>query len=99
MVPVVSSENTDKVGLFFDIYPNPLADGSSLQIVLENNYTGTLKFEILGMDGRIFQSFALEKNSPRFEESIYFSGAVTGQVLLVKCIAGKNVFVKRVVKI
>ncbi|WP_020569331.1 outer membrane protein assembly factor BamB family protein [Neolewinella persica] len=45
----------------FRIFPNPVAAGQPLHIVLENDFRGTVKFEILSMDGRVISVFKAEK--------------------------------------
>lgn len=47
------------------IFPNPLPAGQALQILLENDFFGTVKFEILGLDGRVLHTFFEEKTGRR----------------------------------
>jgi hypothetical protein len=45
----------------FQVSPNPIAVGLPLQILLENDFFGTVKFEILSLDGRVLHTFFEEK--------------------------------------
>lgn len=47
----------------FQVFPNPIADGESLRILLKNDFFGAVKVEILSLDGRILQAFFTEKTS------------------------------------
>lgn len=47
----------------FQVFPNPLAAGQPLQILLKNDFFGTVKIEILSLDGRVLQTFFTEKTS------------------------------------
>jgi hypothetical protein len=49
----------------FQVSPNPLADDEPLQILLENDFFGTVKFEILSLDGRVLQVFKKEKTAKK----------------------------------
>jgi len=49
----------------FQVFPNPIAAGQSLQILLENDFFGTVKVEVLGLDGRVLQTFFEEKTTRR----------------------------------
>lgn len=50
-------KNTD-----FSIFPNPVPEDASPTITLENDYIGQVKVEILSLDGRMLNTFFLEKN-------------------------------------
>jgi|GEM_PF-1559589 len=52
----------------FQVSPNPIADGQPLQILLENNFLGTVIIEILSLDGRVLQVFEIEKTIPNVGE-------------------------------
>ncbi len=45
------------------VFPNPVSDNQPLQITLENDFTGTVKFEVLSLDGRVLETFYTEKAS------------------------------------
>ncbi len=51
-------QNTD-----FQVFPNPVSEGQPLQITLENDFTGTVKFEVLSLDGRVLAAFGEEKTA------------------------------------
>jgi len=50
-------------GVNFQVFPNPLPEGEALQILLENDFLGTVKVEILGLDGRVLQTVFEEKTT------------------------------------
>jgi len=52
-------------GTHFQVFPNPLSEGEALQILLENDFLGTVKVEILGLDGRVLHTFLEEKTDLR----------------------------------
>ncbi len=58
----------------FQVTPNPISDGELLQISLENDFFGTVKFEILSLDGRVLNSFFEEKTSHRMTLSHPMTG-------------------------
>jgi uncharacterized repeat protein (TIGR01451 family) len=58
-LPVSTSDAMSTEGL--SVFPNPIYEDKKLNIVLENNFLGTVKFEILSLDGRILQTFFEEK--------------------------------------
>jgi hypothetical protein len=47
----------------FQVFPNPVSDGQPLQILLENDFFGAVKFEVLSLDGRVLHTFFTEKTS------------------------------------
>ena len=49
----------------FSVSPNPMYAGESLFITLENDFIGQVKVEVLSLDGRIFNTFFLEKNEQK----------------------------------
>ena len=53
------------VGADFQVFPNPISDGEPLQILLENDFFGTVKIEVLGLDGRVLQTVLEEKTDRR----------------------------------
>ena len=52
----------------FVISPNPLGDGQPLQISLENDFFGTVKLEILGLDGRVLKTIFREKTAQNLDD-------------------------------
>ena len=46
----------------FSIFPNPFPTGAVPSITLENDFIGQVKVEISSLDGRMLNSFFLEKN-------------------------------------
>lgn len=52
----------------FQVSPNPISEGQSLQILLENDFFGTVKVEVLSLEGRVLQVFEKEKNTPNLSE-------------------------------
>ncbi len=49
----------------FEVAPNPLTEGVPLQILLENDFLGKVKFELFTLDGRVASIFEMEKTAPR----------------------------------
>jgi len=47
----------------FQVFPNPISAGQPLQILLENDFFGTVKIEILSLDGRVLQVFEKGKTT------------------------------------
>lgn len=60
-VPVSADDFFKKMG--FRVIPNPISDDQPLQIFLENDFFGEVKFEILSLDGRQFSLFEKEKTA------------------------------------
>ncbi|MBL7796539.1 MAG: VCBS repeat-containing protein [Saprospiraceae bacterium] len=52
----------------FRVFPNPLPEGEALYVLLENDFFGTVKFEILNLDGRVLQVFETEKTTANVGE-------------------------------
>jgi hypothetical protein len=49
--------------LAFQVFPNPVSDNQPLQISLENDFVGTVQFDILSLDGRVLETFFEEKTA------------------------------------
>lgn len=79
----VASQNFD-----FQVWPNPVSDGQPLQILLENDFFGTVKFEILGLDERVLQVFEKEKTASKVIVGLHLNDIPT--VFLVRASDGKN---------
>lgn len=47
----------------FQVFPNPVSADQPLQILLENDFLGTVKVEVLSLDGRVLDTFFEEKTS------------------------------------
>jgi hypothetical protein len=58
---VPTTDFSEKWG--FQVFPNPVSGGQPLQISLENDFIGTVKFEILSLDGRVLETFFEEKTA------------------------------------
>lgn len=67
----------------FRVFPNPLPEGEVLQILLENDFSGAVKFEILSLDGRVLHTF--------FEEK---TGLNVGRVLNPSNVGGSAFYVR-----
>ena len=63
--------------LVFQLFPNPLPDGKPLHIQLENGFYGTVKFELVSLDGRVLRTFFREKRAFSVVE-IFEPGLVGG---------------------
>ncbi|HOY06723.1 MAG TPA: hypothetical protein PLO67_15045 [Saprospiraceae bacterium] len=44
------------------VFPNPFSAGQALAITLENDFIGQVKVEIVNLNGRVFNTFFIEKN-------------------------------------
>ena len=67
---IVSSQNLENE-LGFQASPNPISDDQPLQILLENDFLGAVKIEILSLDGRVLQTFFKEKIAGNLVEILY----------------------------
>lgn len=61
---ILSSQNL-KNELGFQVFPNPISANQPMQILLENDFTGQVKIEILSLDGRVFRTAIREKTARR----------------------------------
>lgn len=52
----------------FQIFPNPLPLSEPLWVMLDNNFTGLLKFEVVTLEGRVLAAFFREKNAREISE-------------------------------
>jgi len=71
--------------LEFQVVPNPIAAGQPLQIFMENDFFGTVKVTILGLDGRVLETFFEEKTTRQLN---------VGRVLNPSDVAGGAFFVR-----
>lgn len=71
----------------FRVFPNPISESHRLQILLENDFFGTIKFEILSLDGRILETFFEEKTAQQLN---------VGRVLKPSNVSGGAAFFVRV---
>ena len=69
----------------FQVFPNPVSANQPLQILLKNDFFGTVKFEILSLDGRVLHTFGEEKTDLRLN---------VGRVLNPSDVAGSAFFVR-----
>jgi len=75
----------------FRVSPNPIVEGQSLQILLENDFFGTVKFEILGLDGRVLHTFWEEKTDLRLNIARVLNPSdVGGSTFFVRVSDGKR---------
>jgi hypothetical protein len=72
-------------GAGFQVFPNPLPEGEPLQILLENDFLGTVQVEILSLDGRVLYVFEKEKTTRRVN---------VGEVLNLADVGGSVFFVR-----
>ncbi|MCC6462589.1 MAG: hypothetical protein IT260_19125 [Saprospiraceae bacterium] len=63
-LPVSTSATPGAVAAFL-VTPNPVLRGQPLQILLENEFVGQTKIEVLGLDGRVLRSVFREKTARR----------------------------------
>ncbi|MCK6692943.1 MAG: T9SS type A sorting domain-containing protein, partial [Thermoanaerobaculia bacterium] len=92
----VSTFSADEAS-FFRVFPNPLPDGQPLQVLLENDFFGTVKFEILGLDGRVLQVFEKEKTASNVIEGLNLNDIPA--VFLVRVSDGKAAATQRVLRL
>lgn len=62
-LPTVSTADVGGIDDALRLFPNPIAAGQPLQILLENDFFGSVKIEILSLDGRVLQVFEKEKTT------------------------------------
>jgi hypothetical protein len=84
-------------GAGFQVFPNPLPEGEPLQILLENDFFGAVKFEILSLDGRVLQVFEKEKTTPNVGEVLNLAD-VGGNAFLIRVSDGKTSVTRLVLK-
>jgi hypothetical protein len=77
-----STEGASSKKSIFKISPNPLTNGSPLQIYLENDHIGRLKIEIWSLEGRLIQTIFLEKSEGAFTGQVPISGNWPEQFVL-----------------
>ena len=80
----------------FKVSPNPLPDGEPLQILLENDFTGPVKIEILSLDGRVLQNIFREKTAWRVVFGL--PGMPAGASFFVRISDGKTSAARLVLK-
>jgi hypothetical protein len=51
------------------VFPNPISENQPIQIVLNNDFVGLIKFEIINVDGKIIETFTKEKTNQQLEFS------------------------------
>ena len=79
----------DHIG--FQVLPNPLPEGAPLQIRLENDFFGTVKFEILSLDGRVLHTFLEEKTDQQMHVGrILNPSDVVGSAFFIRVSDGKT---------
>lgn len=85
--------------LDFRVSPNPVSDGEPLQILLENDFFGAVKIEILSLDGRVLQTFWEEKTDWRLNvRKIQNPFDVAGRAFIVRASNGKAAATQRVLR-
>lgn len=72
----------------FEVFPNPIPNGQPLQILLENDFAGSVKIEILSLDGRAFGSFEREKITTK--QVFEIGDLPPGGLFVVRVSDGKN---------
>lgn len=82
----------------FQIFPNPVSANQPLQISLENDFIGQVKFEILRLDGRVLHTFFREK-AAREIFKIFEISAVGQGAFLVRVSAGKSTVTRLVFRL
>ncbi len=74
--------------LGFQVFPNPVSGGALLEIVLENDFSGAVKIEVLALDGRVLSTSERFKNLPIFNATIQTSGFPN--TFIVRVLDGKS---------
>ncbi len=64
------------------ITPNPSLSGAPLLISLENAFLGTIKIDVLDLDGRLLHTFSREKTGAVFTESVAVPAHWPGRFLV-----------------
>jgi len=98
-VPTVSTADVGGADDVLRVFPNPLRAGEPLQILLENDFFGTVKFEILSLDGRVLETFLEEKTARRLNVGRVLNPSdVVGGAFFVRVSDGKTSAVRLVLK-
>ena len=85
------------VGRGFSCFSNPLTAGQPLQILLENDFSGTVELEVLSLYGRVLHTFFREKTGPQLVERVEIPEMAAG-AFLVRVSDGKGSAVRRVLR-
>lgn len=80
----------------FKISPNPVSGQQPVQISLENEYTGRVKFDIIDPDGRLLHSFDREKTEKVL--SVQWTPGAIGQAFFIRVSDGVQASVKLVLR-
>lgn len=80
----------------FHIAPNPVSENQPLRLFLENDFSGTIKVEILSLDGHVLQTFFREKTARIFTENLNLAGV--GNAFFVRISDEKTAAVRLVLK-
>lgn len=90
------SQNAD-----FQAFPNPVSDDQPLHIFWENDFFGTVKVTILGLDGRVLQTFFEEKTARQMNVGRVLtpSDVGSGAAFFVRVSDGKTARTKLVFKL
>ncbi|MCC7245410.1 MAG: hypothetical protein IT269_07010 [Saprospiraceae bacterium] len=80
----------------FEVHPNPLAEHEALQISLENDFLGKVKFEVFSLNGQRLGFFVGEKNA---REQVFEWKNVPGTgPFLLRMSDGKNAVTRLVIR-
>jgi hypothetical protein len=94
-------DNERKSGITqLSLYPNPVSMGQQVTITGTSDYTGTMKFVVMDMNGHVMQTIELAKEASTFTQTFGTSGLSRGVYLVVVQLATnqKPVTVKFVVQ-
>lgn len=82
----------------FKVSPNPVSAQQELLISLENEFSGTVRFDILSTDGKLRETFVKEKTGPLLQES-WTPGAFIGSSFFIRVSDGKRSDTRFVLKL
>ena len=83
-IDIISTINEDKADTTFDVFPNPSSSDQNVNLIIENNFFGNVKIEILSVDGQILRSFDEEKSEFRMETYIDLQSIGPRKVVIVR---------------
>lgn len=84
----------------FTVFPNPVFAGTTLFVTLDNDFLGPVKVEILGPDGRLINTFFLEKNErkiTRILPDFSYLDKANSSVWFIQVSDNQHVAIKRLI--
>ncbi|GAB2949652.1 hypothetical protein GCM10027048_13430 [Hymenobacter coalescens] len=93
---ILSSRNQQLAGGQVDIFPNPVAGGSALNLRIKGAKLGTLRCEVLNILGQVVLTRSAEVRNSSFEQSLNTTGLAKG-LYQVRLSIGNETMVQKVI--